>query len=153
MAQVYGVTADSVTEQYFPTAHPLPAVGKVTTSSVAKMIEGVSASVNAVVRAAGVLPDSVSETAHAEAWAYLADTVRLGTAVRVAQVGMLGVEADAVKAWRAEFEARLQQLREDPGTWLPGLVDPAAGGGDVFSHVTDPTVGAREPEFHVDDEN
>lgn len=135
MANVYGVTDTTVREEFFPGAVAFGTTTRPTATTATRIIARVSASIDAALLAVGVTSADIDASGEPVAYAWLADTLSLGAAARLAGVGALGVEADAVKRWAAEFERRLAQIVENPDLVIPDAVSSSAASGSIRTHV------------------
>lgn len=136
MANTYGVTPTTLRQEYLPNMEAFSTSSRPSEATVTRMIERVSASLDAALLSAGVASVDIDDTDSPVAFAWLADTLSLEAAARVAEIGAAGLQAEAVKAWHAEFTARLKLLRESPLDVIPdaGLPD---DGAIVSSHITE----------------
>lgn len=135
MANVYGVTHDTVREEFFPGVATFTAQTRPTATTATRIISRVSAAIDAALLSVGVASADIDAVGEPVSYAYLADTLSLGVAARLAGVGSLGAEADAVKRWAKEFEARLLRIETDPESVIPDAA-PAGVDGGVRSHIT-----------------
>lgn len=136
MANTYGVDPDTLRDEYLPNSEKFSASTRPSAATVTRMIERVSSAIDAVLLGLGVASADVTSDDCPVAYAWLADTLSLEAAARVAEVGTQGLQADAVKTWHAEFLRRLEQLRESPLTVIPDAPLPDDGA-TVASHITD----------------
>jgi hypothetical protein len=135
MANVYAVTHDTVREEFFPGVATFATGTRPTATTATRIIARVSASIDAALLSVGIASADIDSVGEPVAYAWLADTLSLGVAARLAGVGSLGVEADAVKRWADEFEARLAKIRENPEAVVPDAVATGVGSASVRSHV------------------
>jgi hypothetical protein len=148
-AQTFGTTPETIRKEFLPGTSPFTAATRPNLESAELQVDKAAAPVLVILRSHNVDPAVVTKADHPEAYLWLQDTVSLGAVVRLIQVGSLGVEADAVTAWREEYERRLEELRSKPESVLPGLVGASAGGaGSVRSHATAGL--SRAPTFTLD---
>lgn len=149
---LFGVTPESLRSEYLPGSSPFSDATRPTDTDVATMIGRLAAVVSASLASIGVAPEGIEAESFPIAHGWLADTLTLGSFVRVARVSSLGLDADTVKAWAGEFEDRLRLLREEPAACIPDAYDGLlGGGGEVRSHVSGDKP-AVEPRFTVDAE-
>ncbi|MCC7060738.1 MAG: hypothetical protein IT508_10960 [Burkholderiaceae bacterium] len=134
MANVYGVTHTTIREEFFPAAAPFNATTRPTDTTATRIISRVSASLDAALLAVGVTSADIDAVGEPVSYAWLADTLSLGVAARLAGVGALGVEADAVKRWASEFDARLRSISDNADGVIPDAV-PTGASGSIRSHV------------------
>lgn len=145
MANVYGVTPGTLREEYLPNSEAFTSSSRPSAATVTRMIERVSSSLDAALLAQGVESADITATDTPVAFAWLADTLSLEAAARVAEIGAQGLQAEAVKAWHEEFKERLKMLREDPSGVIPDAPI-ADGGASVNSHIVeDGLTNQREP--------
>lgn len=135
MANVYGITHDTIREEFFPGVATFTAQTRPTATTATRIISRVSSAIDAALLSVGIASADIDAVGEPVSYAYLADTLSLGAAARLAGVGSLGAEADAVKRWAKDFEARLLRIETDPESVIP---DAALAGTDagVRSHVT-----------------
>jgi hypothetical protein len=145
MANTYGVDPDTLRQEYLPQMNAFSAASRPTSATVQRMIERVSSSIDAALLSAGVASADVTPDDCPVAYAWLADTLSLEAAARVAEIGSHGLQAAAVKAWHDEFKSRLEMLREKPLDVIPDA--PLENDGAIVSsHITeDGLTNQREP--------
>lgn len=144
MANTYGVTPATLREEYLPNTEAFSAGSRPSEATVTRMIERVSAALDGALLSVGVASVDITLDTYPVAFAWLADTLSLEAAARVAEAGAQGMQADAVKAWHDQFEKRLELLRKNADQVIPDAMP--ADGGAVNSHILDgDLVNQREP--------
>ena len=147
MANVYGVTHTTIREEFFPGVSTFSTDTRPTAIVVARIIDRVSASIDSALLAVGIASADLDSVGEPVSYAFLADTLSLGVAARLAGVGALGAEAEAVVRWAEEFARRLRQIVDATEEVLPDAETAGATGAGVRSHVTDL---ALEDELRAD---
>lgn len=107
----FGVTATKVRAHHFAQLQSeFSSTSNPTATTVAEMISAAASELGGKLRAVGVTPSGITDTA-SEAYAWAAETVRMATAVRILSV-MLGQEAPVTKSLRASLEERYDELAD-----------------------------------------
>lgn len=160
MANVYGVTSGVLQTRYFPAIEPWSSTTTPSSTTIDNLISDVSISLDAVLLSHGIASVDIDSVGEPVAYGWLKDTLLLGAAARVGASGLIGgAVPESIKDYRAEFEARLKSLREDPDVWIPDAVSGETGS-QVRSHVTEldltnerEAVTDNSPIFSVNDDS
>lgn len=130
----FGVSVANVRAHYFPSRAAFSSTSTPTEDTVSEIVNAAAADLAGKLAAAGATATSITASASPSAFAWCADYVRLGSAVRVMEA-MAG--AGAVPAfWRQELKDKRQDLQV---TGLSVLGDAPTPGGEYLgarSHVT-----------------
>lgn len=134
---LFGATAAVLASDYFPHSGGFNTATKPTEAAVGRAIDRSAAELAGKLAAQGVTAATISgaPSTYPAAYAWCAETVLLGTAVRVSQA-MLQADPEQAKAWAAQLKARFEALEEEGSDALgdaPAGDDSASG---VSTHIS-----------------
>lgn len=143
---VFGVTHGSLRSHHFPhMTGSFTADSQPTATIVGEMIDAAAAELAGKLLAEGVTPSSITSASNPNAYAWCADTVRLGAAARVAK-SMTGMNAEVAKAWRDEFDARCELLEENGYIVLGDVTVPDEEPNGPRSHIGSHGLDTGDPD-------
>lgn len=139
--ETFGVTPAAVKAHHFPQLSSGFSLSSSPSSvTVTEMIQSEAAELGGALRVEGLDASSLTALANPNAYAWCADTIRLGAAIRAGRA-MTGVNADVIKAWDAELQYRYKELDAKSLALLGDASSPAGGDANaVRSHITDDLV-------------
>lgn len=133
---VFGVTYTAVHAHYFPSIGVFGAGTVPTSATVAKMIDAEAASLAGALAGAGLSPAALEATTTTAAYAWCADAIRLGAAIRCAEA-MQGWSA-VPAAWRDSLKAKYDLLDKSGAVVLGDAASDSSVANSVFrSHTTE----------------
>lgn len=112
--ETFGVTADSLRAHHFPhfAGGAFSVTSKPSLATVTEMVSAAAAELAGYLSAEGVSASSLTEADTPNAYAWCADTVRLGAAARVART-VTNMRPEAAAVWQAAFDARVTMLEDN----------------------------------------
>jgi hypothetical protein len=111
----FGVTYTSVRAHHFPQmAGNFSTASNPTAATVTEMIAGEAAYLTGKLAAEGLTAATIEAATSSAAYAWCADAVRLGAAVRAIRA-MSGQDPKVAEAWAAELKARYKELSAQGG--------------------------------------
>jgi hypothetical protein len=129
----FGVTPNSLRDHHFPRA-AFSAQSSPTATTVGSAIDSAAAELAGYLSSEGVTPSSITAGAYPAAFAWCAETVRLGAAYRTAQSGT-ATDPEVAKAWREEYQARLKRLEDYGASALGDAPAPAESSNGPRTHI------------------
>lgn len=132
----FGVTASGLRGHHFP--HIRGEFGLSTRPSeatVTEMISAAAAELAGALGREGISTSSITVGSTPNAYAWCADTLRLGAAARVART-VAGMRPEAARSWQAEFNARLKMLDGGGYAVLGDLPQPSQEPDGPRSHIS-----------------
>lgn len=155
---VFGVTGAKVAAHHFPQISAFSTASKPTLATVGEMIDDSGARLGGALRAEGVTPSSITSADYPEAYAWCAETVRLGAALS-ALMAMTGQSPEVAKAWEKKLEARYEDLNDRGHLALGDAPAPTEGSNGPRSHISNHSLDTGDasdisdaiPRFRRDD--
>jgi hypothetical protein len=105
----FGVTYSTVRAHHFPQIADFSANSNPTSTTVTQMVSASAAELGGKLRAEGLTPSSLESDASSEAYAWCAETVRLGAAIRAIKA-MTGQDPAVCQAWERVLKERFDTL-------------------------------------------
>lgn len=114
---VFGVTYTTVRNHHFPQLSDFSASSNPTSTTVTEMVAAAGAELAGYLVAEGLTPSSLDDDTGTDAYAWCAETVRIGAAFRAARA-MTSQDPEVVRAWEDDYRERLKRLDELGATAL-----------------------------------
>ena len=154
----FGMTNTIIASDYW-SQFALSATSTPTSTRVTQMIDRVAAEVNGYVTAMGGTPSDIDSSGEPISYAWLAETVGVGTAAQMGRA-MTGGDPELAKEYQRQYEKRLKDLRDHPEIVLADHYDDVSSpAGEVRSHVKKLGYSDRgsdattyEPTFRMEDD-
>jgi hypothetical protein len=105
----FGVTYSAVQAHHFPQLSNFSTTSNPKATTVTEMISASAATLAGKLRAEGLTPSAIEAVTSSEGYAWCAEAVRLGAAIRVLPA-MTGVDPAVAKAWQATLDAKWEAL-------------------------------------------
>ena len=132
---LFSVVAESVRTHHFPQqTQAFSTTSRPTSAAVLEMIDASAAELAGRIRTAGITPSTITGT-YPEAFAWCAECVRLGSAIRVI-AAMTGQDPAVKKAWEAKLAEKWALLAERGYLALGDAPAPTAVSGGPLSHIS-----------------
>ncbi len=156
---VFGVVHGSIRDHHFPQQQQsFGATSKPTATVVGEMIDASAAVLAGKLRAESITPSSITTT-YAEAYAWCAEAVRIGAAIR-AFPAMTGQDPEVLKAWRATLDAKWADLDERGYLALGDAPAPTVPADGPTTHINEHSLDTGDtadissviPRFRRDDQ-
>jgi hypothetical protein len=114
---VFGVTHTKVHDHHFPQVAAFSTASKPTATIVGEMVDEEAAKCAGALRAEGIEPATISaaQATYPEAYAWCAETIKLGAALR-AIGAMSGQNPEIAKTWKLALDERYEDL--DARGWV-----------------------------------
>ncbi len=132
---VFGVTAAKLKAHHFPQLAEFSANSNPTSTTVGEMIEASAVDLAGRLRAEGLTPSAIDAATTSESYAWSADAVRLGAAVR-AIAGMTGQDPAVRQAWERDLQRKWDDLTSRGYLALGDATAPAELADGPRSHIS-----------------